>query len=64
MIHLQNLISAVYEYDGHEGPNLLMLDDANSLLEAKLSIKSVKLKIVLLRGHFLKKFRRCPLFAL
>ena len=23
-----------------------------------------KLKIVLLRGHFLKKFRRCPLFAL
>ena len=27
-----------------------------------LSLK--KLKIVLLRGHFLKKFRRCPLFAL
>ena len=26
--------------------------------------KRIKLKIVLLRGHFLKKFRRCPLFAL
>ena len=26
--------------------------------------QSEKLKIVLLRGHFLKKFRRCPLFAL
>ena len=34
------LISAVYEYDGHEGLNLLMLDDAIPA-GAKLHIKKV-----------------------
>ena len=44
--------------------NSITLNEEQNQLQTVEPSQEEKLKIVLLRGHFLKKFRRCPLFAL